>query len=66
MLCQGRDVAVGIVTGDRRARIAEWQGALQWEAPTVVPYRQGDGVTVFELATFKGLSKLPVCLENRN
>jgi len=61
-LCEGRDVAVALVTGDRAARIAQWQEKLRWDtAATVIPYRQGDGKVVFELATFSGRRDGPGC-----
>lgn len=61
MLCEGRDVAVAVITGDRAARIASWQGKLRWDAPAVVAYRQGDGAVVFEVATFGGNRDAPEC-----
>jgi precorrin-6B methylase 2 len=61
ILCEGRDVVVAIVTGDRAARIAQWQRELRWEAPDVVPYRQADGTVVFEAATFRGRRDAPEC-----
>ena len=61
MLCEGRDVAVAVITGDRAARIAAWQGSLRWEAPSVVAYRQGDGAVVFEVATFRGNRDAATC-----
>jgi len=61
-LCEGRDVAVGLVTGDRAARVVQWQEKLRWDtAATVTPYRQGDGKVVFELATFAGRRDGPGC-----
>ncbi len=60
-LCAGRDVAVAFVTGDRGARIAEWQGKLGWDAPSVLPYAQADGTVVFALATFTGRKDAPAC-----
>jgi hypothetical protein len=60
-LCQGRDVAVAVITGDRTARIAKWQQALRWDAPAVVPYRQANGTVVFELATFRANRDAPDC-----
>ncbi len=60
-LCAGRDVAVAFVTGDRNARIAEWQGKLGWDAPSVRPYAQADGTVVFALATFTGRKDAPAC-----
>jgi len=61
-LCEGRDVAVGLVTGDRAARVVQWQEKLRWDtAATVTPYRQSDGKVVFELATFAGRRDGPGC-----
>ncbi|MFO1396449.1 MAG: hypothetical protein U1F48_05235 [Burkholderiales bacterium] len=60
-LCEGRDVAVAFVTGDRDARIAQWQRDLGWDAPAVRPYAQADGKVVFALATFTGRRDAPAC-----
>ncbi|MFO1415553.1 MAG: glycosyltransferase family 39 protein [Burkholderiales bacterium] len=60
-LCAGRDVAVAFVTGDRDARIAQWQRDLGWDAPVVRPYAQADGKVVFALATFTGRKDAPAC-----
>lgn len=54
ILCSGRDVAVAIIEGDRRARIKDWQKRLEWSDPAVTIYRQADSTIVFELATFSG------------
>ena len=61
-LCQGGDIALVLITGDRVARLAEWQHKLRWDSPAVAtPYRQGDGKVVFELATFRGQRDAPIC-----
>lgn len=60
-LCAGRDVAVAFVTGDRDARIAQWQQELRWDAPAVRPYAQADGKVLFALATFTGRKDAPSC-----
>jgi hypothetical protein len=60
-LCTGRDVAVAFVTGDRSARVSAWQSALRWDAPSIKPYQQADGATVFVLATFRGNGEGPGC-----
>jgi hypothetical protein len=60
-LCAGQDVALALVTGDRRARIEAWRQQLRWDAPTIQVYRQGDGRVVFEVATFNGRSGAPGC-----
>jgi len=65
MLCSGRDVAFAVITGDRASRIAGWQRALHWGAPSISEYRQGDGKVVFELATFKGQRDAPACADLR-
>jgi hypothetical protein len=54
VLCSGRDVTIALISGDRAARMAEWQGKLAWSAPAVVDYRQRDGKVVFSTGTFKG------------
>jgi hypothetical protein len=61
MLCDGRDVALAVIDGDRAARIDVWRRELRWSAPSISEYRQGDGKTVFELATFKGRRDAPDC-----
>jgi len=61
LLCEGRDVAVALIDGDRARRRDEWQAQLAWDAPVVQPYRQADGVAVFELVTFKGRVDGPSC-----
>ena len=61
LLCQGRDVAIALITGDRDARREEWRAALAWDAPVVEPYRQADGAVVFELVTFEGRVDGPSC-----
>ncbi len=60
-LCEGRDVALAVVTGDRSARIAAWHEQLNWDAPTVQAYRQADGKVVFEVAKFGGRVGAPGC-----
>jgi len=64
MLCKGQDVAIAVITGDRAARIADWQQELRWGAPLIVEYRQGDGKIVFDLATFKGQRDAPDCVSS--
>jgi hypothetical protein len=54
LLCDGRDVAIALIRGDRAARRDEWRDALGWDAPQVTPYRQADGTVVFDLVTFSG------------
>ena len=61
-LCEGRDVALAVVTGNRRARIEAWREQLRWDAPTIQVYRQGDGIEVFEVASFTGRAGAPGCL----
>ncbi len=61
MLCEGRDVAFAVITGDRAARIESWRNELQWSVPVTKTYRQADGNAVFELATFTGARGAPVC-----
>jgi hypothetical protein len=62
-LCDGRDVAFAVVTGERAARIAAWQADLGWDAPAVTPYAQADGKVVFALATFGGRRDAPACAQ---
>jgi hypothetical protein len=61
MLCNGRDIAVALIEGDRAVRIKDWQQRLDWEDPTVVTYRQADGRPVFDLVTFSGNRNAPHC-----
>jgi len=63
MLCSGRDVAVALITGDRTERIAAWQRSVAWDAPSLTPYQQADGATVFVLATFRGDRAGPGCAQ---
>jgi hypothetical protein len=63
LLCEGRDVAIALIDGDRARRRDEWQAELAWDAPVVRPYRQADGVAVFELVTFKGRVDGPSCAD---
>ena len=65
MLCDGRDVAFAVVTGDRTARIEGWRSELRWSAPSVRAYAQADGKVVFEFATFKGQRDAPACADRR-
>jgi len=51
-LCEGKDVSVALITGDRAARFRQWQDKLDWTAPQIRGYRQRDGKLLFELATF--------------
>jgi len=53
-LCEGKDVVVALVTGDRSERFRQWQTRLHWTAPQVKAYRQRDGEVVFEIAIFSG------------
>lgn len=61
LLCEGRDVAIALIDGDRAARRDAWRAELGWDAPSVTPYRQADGVPVFDLVTFKGRVDGPSC-----
>jgi len=61
LLCEGRDVAIALIDGDRALRRDEWQARLAWDAPLVRPYRQADGAAVFELVTFRGRVDGPSC-----
>jgi len=64
-LCDGRDVAIAVITDDRTARIEAWRSELGWNAPSVVPYAQADGKVLFELATFNGRRDAPTCVDTR-
>ncbi len=65
MLCDGRDVALAVITGDRTQRIEAWRSELDWSAPATTPYRQADGKVVFELAKLKGRRDAPACANPR-
>lgn len=60
-LCQGRDVAVAIITGDRAARIYRWQRELAGLVPEIEDYRQADGNTVFQVARFRAAAATTAC-----
>lgn len=53
LLCAGRDVEVALIS-DRDARRAAWTRALNWDEPSVTPYRQRDGTVVFERLHYRG------------
>ena len=53
-LCEGKDVVVGLIAGERAARFLEWQRKLDWTAPEIRAYHQRDGNVVFEVGTFSG------------
>jgi hypothetical protein len=53
-LCEGKDVSVALLTGDRAERFRQWQDRLDWTGPQIKGYRQRDGKLIFELATFSG------------
>lgn len=55
-LCHGRNVHVAFINGDRAQRAAQWAREIDWQAPAMTAYRQRDGVTVFELASFRAAS----------
>ena len=65
MLCAGRNVAFGAITGDRAQRIESWRNELQWQSPVTTTYRQADGKAVFDLATFTGARDAPGCATAR-
>jgi len=65
MLCDGRNVAFAVITGNRAARIERWQEELRWGAPAVTAYAQADGKVVFELATFSARRDAPACAGER-
>jgi hypothetical protein len=60
-LCNGTDVAVALINGNRHDRAVDWQAALGWDAPTVQSYRQATGEAVFDLVTFAGRADGPGC-----
>lgn len=60
-LCNGRDVVVALIDGDRAARFKALQEALAWTAPAVTAYRQRDGGIVFEVGRFHGSRDAPAC-----
>ena len=61
LLCEGRDVSVALIDGDRAARRDAWRAELGWDEPSVTPYRQADGAVVFELVTFEGRAGQVAC-----
>lgn len=60
-LCEGGDVAVAVIHGDRLARIETWRQAMRWDAPMLRNYRQGNGEIAFSVATFGGRRDAPAC-----
>ena len=60
-LCEGKDVAIALITGDRAERFRQWQTRLKWTAQPVVEYRHRDGTVYFELATFDGSNASERC-----
>jgi hypothetical protein len=60
-LCHQRDVTVGLITGDREARFADYQRRLRWEPPAIEAYKQHDGTVVFEVGTFKANAAAETC-----
>lgn len=61
-LCAGRDVAmVRIKDHPSEARAREWHANLGWDAPTIRPYAQADGIVVFEVLTYHGRRDGPGC-----
>jgi hypothetical protein len=61
MLCTGRDVAVALINGDRVARRNDWTRRIGWTAPSVVSWRQGNGLVVFDVVTYRGDARGPGC-----
>ena len=61
MLCEGKDVAVALLTDDRDARRHDWERRLAWDAPDLKVYRQFDGKALFDLVTFRGDPRGPGC-----
>lgn len=53
-LCEGKDVSLALINGDRSLRFRQWQDKLDWTDPQIRGYRQRDGKLIFELATFSG------------
>lgn len=62
-LCEGKDVVLVLITGDRSNRFRQWQTRLDWSAPIVKPYQQRDGKVVFEVATFTGKDSNTRCAD---
>ena len=53
-LCEGKDVVLALIEGDRAKRFEQWQTQLDWTRPQVRVYRQRDTTVLFEVATFSG------------
>ncbi len=64
-LCEGKDVSLALIDGDRARRIRQWQDRLDWTSPQIKGYRQRDGKLIFELATFSGHDALGRCHDNK-
>ncbi len=52
-LCQGHEVRVAIISGDRTQRIADWTRDLRAGEPQVEIFRQRNGPIVFEVADYR-------------
>ena len=53
-LCEGKDVVLALIEGDRAERFEQWQAKLDWTTPQIRAYRQRDTQVLFEVATFSG------------
>jgi hypothetical protein len=60
-LCEGRDLAIALINGDRTMRRDDWTRRLAWDAPDVKSYRQGNGTIAFEVVTYRGDPAGPGC-----
>jgi hypothetical protein len=60
-LCEGKDVVLALITGNRSERFRQWQTQLDWSAPDIRAYQQRDGKVVFEVATFAGQDSHELC-----
>lgn len=63
-LCEGKDVVLALIEGDRTARFEQWQAQLDWTAPQIRSYRQRDTQVLFEVATFSGADAGKLCPGN--
>jgi hypothetical protein len=62
LLCDGKNVTVGLVDGDRSERLAAWRANLdEWPHYSTIAYRDRTGLVVFEATTFRGDTRMSGC-----
>ncbi len=62
LLCEGKEVTVALMEGERSKRFAAWRANLGgWPSYSTVAYRDRTGSVVFEAMTFHGDRNAPGC-----